>query len=444
MNSYLETEWSGDQADYQPPVGYELILISSSVPVSVQGLDLTRGRVVTFRNVGTFAITFVDESSSATATIMRLDNPQDANLILFPGHVVTYRADGTRVRLLEATSTISTGGTSTATAGGTTTLTVSSDTVQRFTGTANQTVQLPDVTTLPTLGYTYRFINDSTTGTLTITSSGGGTITTVPPGQTLTVTTILLTGTTPASWSYSYVGTTQTPGFTTTATAGGTTTLTVLSTQTQQFTGTLNETVALPVVSTLKLGDSWRLLNDSTGVVTVQSSGGTVVATLASGEAATPTVVAVTGTGAASWEAQKTSTTGDSGGGAAPRWVKVTKTFADFSTAGITNTITLRALGVKEYVKDVIVKHSAAFTGGAISNYLISVGVTSSSTFYVTSFTVFAAPTDLGYTSVSLTQSVFTWTSGTNVTIKADSVGANLNAAVAGSVDVWLLIATLP
>lgn len=59
-----------------------------------------------------------------------------------------------------------------------------------------------------------------------------------------------------------------------TVTAAATTTLTVSSTKEQIFTGTTTQTVVLPVASTLSAGWSVEINNRSTGVVTVNTSGG--------------------------------------------------------------------------------------------------------------------------------------------------------------------------
>lgn len=64
-----------------------------------------------------------------------------------------------------------------ATAGGTTTLLLASQTVQRFTGTQNQTVVLPNATTL-TVGMYFLIANDST-GVLTVNDASSGLIATV-------------------------------------------------------------------------------------------------------------------------------------------------------------------------------------------------------------------------------------------------------------------------
>ena len=93
-------------------------------------------------------------------------------------------------------------------------------------------------------------------------------------------------------------------GWTTTATAAGTTTLTVDSTYHQDFTGTTTQTVVLPDVTTLAVGHSYFLDNDSTGAVTVNSSGGNLVKVVPAGFFGIVTCILVTGTGAASWSAR--------------------------------------------------------------------------------------------------------------------------------------------
>lgn len=90
-------------------------------------------------------------------------------------------------------------------------------------------------------------------------------------------------------------------GYTTTATAAGTTTLTVASNYLQFFTGVTTQTVVMPVTSTLVLGQEWLIVNQSTGAVTINSSGGNAIVVLAAGTAALVTTILLTGTSAASW-----------------------------------------------------------------------------------------------------------------------------------------------
>ena len=102
-------------------------------------------------------------------------------------------------------------------------------------------------------------------------------------------------------------------GYTTTATAAGTTTLTSSSTATQFFTGTTTQTVVLPVTSTLTLGQNFYINNNSTGTVSVQSSGGNLLFAQPGGTTATYTVILTSGTTAASWSYEYSGFNGLSG-----------------------------------------------------------------------------------------------------------------------------------
>ena len=91
-------------------------------------------------------------------------------------------------------------------------------------------------------------------------------------------------------------------GFTSTATAAGTTTLTNASSYYQLFTGSTTQTVVLPVTSTLSQGWSYHIVNNSTGALTVNSSGGNLVISVIAGTTAMVTCILTSGTTAASWE----------------------------------------------------------------------------------------------------------------------------------------------
>ena len=93
-------------------------------------------------------------------------------------------------------------------------------------------------------------------------------------------------------------------GYATTATAAGTTTLTLASKCQQFFTGSTTQTVLLPVTSTLSLGFSFYIVNNSTGAVTVQSSGGNTIQVMAANSTLLVTCILTSGTGTASWNAR--------------------------------------------------------------------------------------------------------------------------------------------
>lgn len=91
-------------------------------------------------------------------------------------------------------------------------------------------------------------------------------------------------------------------GYATTATAAGTTTLVVGSVQIQVFTGSTTQTVVLPVVSTLALGQSYYFINNSSGIVTIKSSGSNDVVAIPAGQQVEVKCILLTGTSAASWQ----------------------------------------------------------------------------------------------------------------------------------------------
>jgi len=92
-------------------------------------------------------------------------------------------------------------------------------------------------------------------------------------------------------------------GYATTATAAGTTTLTVASKGIQVFTGATTQTVTLPVVSTLpQTGFGYWIINNSSGAVTVNSSGANAVQVMAASSRMLVVANALSGTSAAVWD----------------------------------------------------------------------------------------------------------------------------------------------
>lgn len=91
-------------------------------------------------------------------------------------------------------------------------------------------------------------------------------------------------------------------GYTTTATAAGTTTLTASSTYNQFFTGTTTQTIVLPDVTTLTQGWTFHISNNSTGTLTVNSSGGNLISTILAGTSLQVVCILTSGTTAASWD----------------------------------------------------------------------------------------------------------------------------------------------
>jgi len=130
-------------------------------------------------------------------------------------------------------------------------------------------------------------------------------------------------------------------GYATTVTAAGTTTLTAASAHFQFFTGTTTQTIVLPVTSTLALGEAFIIHNNSTGALTVQSSGLNTVVTIPAGNTYMITCILTTGTTAASWDADFTGTTSTTGSGATVLATSPTLTTPVISSIVNTGTLTL-------------------------------------------------------------------------------------------------------
>lgn len=127
-----------------------------------------------------------------------------------------------------------------------------------------------------------------------------------------------------------------------------------------------------------------------------------------------------------------------------PKWIKITKSFTDFSAAGLTNDIEIFSLPAGGVVHSAIMKHTTAFTGGTIATYTVSVGITGNLVKYGAVFNVKQAvgSTTFGL-GTSIVPTVEDFGAVTSVRAAATSTVGLLNAASAGSMDFYLLISTL-
>lgn len=128
-------------------------------------------------------------------------------------------------------------------------------------------------------------------------------------------------------------------GWTTTATAAGTTTLTNASTTQQNFTGSTTQTLVLPVTSTLALGWAFEIINNSTGTITVNSSGGNLVGTVIAETTASIVCSLTSGTTAASWDFDIDGFATETGTGAVVRAVSPTITGTLTASGNITTPV---------------------------------------------------------------------------------------------------------
>jgi hypothetical protein len=208
------------------------------------------------------------------------------------------------------------------TSGGTTTLTAASAEIQYLSGTSAHTVVLP--TTGIAAGQHFEFVNFST-GYVTINASNGSAIQLVPPGGfSARFRTLISTPTVPGHWALQYLanyGYTVSataacvavrdsnanvlanafvPGGTSTPTAAGTTTLTSASTEVQIFTGSTTQTVVLPTTG-VTAGQRYRVINNSTGAVTVNASDASGILSIVSTYSAEFTALVNTPTNVGHW-----------------------------------------------------------------------------------------------------------------------------------------------
>ncbi len=146
-------------------------------------------------------------------------------------------------------------------------------------------------------------VADSSTDTLTLVAGTNISITTNAGSDSITI-----TNSAPSGGG-------GLDAYTTTALAGGTTTLTVSSNYQQFFTGSgaTGQVVTMPVTTTLVVGQSWLLVNLSTGtgVLTVRSSGANTIIAVPAKCYAVVTCTTASGTTATSWD-YWTSPTGNS------------------------------------------------------------------------------------------------------------------------------------
>lgn len=219
-----------------------------------------------------------------------------------------------------AANNLFTGFATTVTASGTTTLTASSAYVQQFTGSASQTLKLPDTSSIRT-GLAFAVVNNSS-GTVTITTSTSVTVGTIDAGNSYITVCVSTASNTAAAWAICGLPTSINASgstiavrdsnanvnannvvvsATSIATAAGTTTLAVSSTYYQIFTGTTTQTVKMPDTSTLRVGAAYLICNTSTGAVTMQTSTSADLGKLQPNTSAVILCTSTSGNTAGSW-----------------------------------------------------------------------------------------------------------------------------------------------
>jgi len=208
-------------------------------------------------------------------------------------------------------------------------------------------------------------------------------------------------------------------GYTTTATSGGTTTLTIGSFYWQFFTGSSNQTVVMPVTSTLSEGMTWSIVNNSSGTVTVESSGANTIVTLSAGQRALVTCILNSGTSASSWYAAMTG----SGGGV----TSITGTAHQVIASASTGAVTLSA------PQDIDTISSPTFAGLTLSSPLTQANGGTQNSTPLTNGQLW-----IGNTGNPPSRATLTAGSGVSITNAAGSISISGTAASIG----WNVVTT--
>jgi hypothetical protein len=123
--------------------------------------------------------------------------------------------------------------------------------------------------------------------------------------------------------------------------------------------------------------------------------------------------------------------------GSTLEWVTVDLTYSDFSDASTQKDIDLYSLPANAFVHAAYLKHSAPFTGGSVSAYVLSIGTAVALDSISSDFDVFQAT---GPRHTSQVLDTFSEAGVTSIRIRATSTGDTLDNATAGAVRVRLLV----
>jgi hypothetical protein len=218
-------------------------------------------------------------------------------------------------------------------------------------------------------------------------------------------------------------------GYTTTVTAAGTTVLATTSTQQQYFTGTTTQGVTLPSASTIVIGTTYFIRNDSTGLVTVFTNDGQSIHILAGSTAATFTCISNTINAVASFKVIY-----DDNGTASGKKLTVSNTITLAGTDGTTMTFpttsaTLARIDAANTFTGTntfdTLQTNALKVAGTVSSYqVIAAGSTGASTVTLPSATSTLATLALAETLTNKTIGAGTLTLAENASIALDPAGS--------------------
>lgn len=188
--------------------------------------------------------------------------------------------------------------------------------VQSVSGISNRTT-ITGTSQNPIVDISSNYVGQSTITTLGTISTGtwnGTTISTSYGGTGVTSVTTIPTASSFAGWDVNSNLSADNflSGYQSIVTSAGNTTLTVSSVFSTRFSGSTTQNCYMPIVSTLTLGQGYEIINDSTGNVSVLSSGGNLIQIMVGNTRCIFKCIALTGTTAASWDITFTYASGGS------------------------------------------------------------------------------------------------------------------------------------
>lgn len=121
----------------------------------------------------------------------------------------------------------------------------------------------------------------------------------------------------------------------------------------------------------------------------------------------------------------------------------VTKTFSDFSTAGLTNDLEILSLPAGGVIRDCYARVTTGFSGGTIATYTISAGIAGSVLKYMIANSAAAAASLIangtkGTALTTIQTNVESFTAATSIRAYATSTVDTLNHATQGSITFYI------
>ena len=122
-------------------------------------------------------------------------------------------------------------------------------------------------------------------------------------------------------------------------------------------------------------------------------------------------------------------------------YLKVTKDYTDFSAAALSNNLSLMSLPAGYKFLNLVIKHSTPISGGTITAAGVTVGVVGELDKYTPfePLDVFSAVSDTNFSDENV-NTIENWGTSTDIRTELTVTGDNLDQAVAGEIDFYILI----